>query len=100
MNKREATKRMSRDAGITGLQAEKAFNSLIQGIKNSLKKGKRVTFSGFGTFDIKSRKARQGRNPRTGEIISIPKKKTVKFIPSKSLIGALVKFKTNPMPKK
>lgn len=89
MTKKEITAKMSKDAGITSLQAQKAFYSLTEGIKSSLKKGKRVTFSGFGSFEIKSRKARKGRNPRTGETISVPKKKTVKFTPSKSLKEAL-----------
>lgn len=89
MTKKEITTKMSKDAGITSLQAQKAFHSLTEGIKSSLKKGKRVTFSGFGSFEVKSRKARKGRNPRTGETISIPTKKTVKFTPSKSLREAL-----------
>lgn len=89
MNKKEATKKMSKDAGISTLQAQKALHSLIEGIKNSLKKGKRVTFSGLGSFEVKSRKARKGRNPRTGETISIPMKKTVKFTQSKSLKDVL-----------
>ena len=84
MNKKEITMTMAQDAGITYLQAEKAFNSMIQGIKASLKKGKRVTFSGFGSFEVKARKARKGRNPKTGDVITIPKKKRIKFNPSKS----------------
>ncbi len=80
---------MSKDVGITGIQAEKAFTSLISGVKSSLKKGDRVTFSGFGSFELKNRKARKGRNPKTGETINIPQKKRVKFIPSKSFIDSL-----------
>jgi len=85
MNKKEVTTKMSKDAGITALQATKAFQSFLEGVKSSLKQGKRVTFSGFGSFEVKFRKARQGRNPKTGETISIPEKKTIKFIPSKTL---------------
>jgi len=81
--------KMAKDAGITFLQAEKAFNSMIQGIKASLKKGKRVTFSGFGSFEVKTRKARKGRNPKTGDVINIPKKKRIKFNPSKSFKDSL-----------
>lgn len=80
---------MARDAGIPALQAAKAFSSLIGGIKASLKKGKRVTFSGFGSFEVKVRKARKGRNPKTGEIISVPKKKRIKFNPSNSFKNSL-----------
>lgn len=85
MNKKDIAAKISRDAGISYLQAEKAFNAMIEGIKNSLEKEKRVTFSGFGSFEIKKSKARKGRNPKTGEEISVPKKKRIKFNPSKKL---------------
>ena len=85
MNKKDIAAKISRDAGISYLQAEKAFNAMINGIKNSLEKGKRVTFSGFGSFEVKKSKARKGRNPKTGEEIFIPNKKRIKFNPSKSL---------------
>jgi DNA-binding protein HU-beta len=89
VNKKELTAKMSKDAGITSRQAEKAFNSLIEGVKDSLKKGKRVTISGFGSFEIKVRKARKVKNPRTGELINIPKKKRVKLNPSKTFTNSL-----------
>ena len=89
MNKKEMTAKISKDAGITALQAEKAFSSLIEGIKASLKKGKRVTFSGFRSFDVNASKARMGRNPKTGDVIRIPKKKRIKFIPSKIFKNSL-----------
>jgi DNA-binding protein HU-beta len=85
MNKKEITAKMSKDAGITHQQAEKAFLSLMDGIKGSLIKGKRVTFSGFGSYEVKLRKERKGRNPKTGEIISIGPKKRIKFNTSKIL---------------
>ena len=80
---------MSKDAGISVLQAEKALQAVTEGIKKALKKGERVTISGFGSFEIKSQKARQGRNPRTGETIKIPKKARIKFNPSQSLKSLL-----------
>ncbi|UCC38884.1 MAG: HU family DNA-binding protein [Candidatus Aminicenantes bacterium] len=89
MNKKELTAKMSRDAGITSRQAEKAFSSLIEGIKVSLKKEKRVTISGFGSFEVKKRKARKAKNPRTGEVINIPKKKRIKLNPSKTFTNSL-----------
>ena len=89
MNKKEITIKMAKDAGTTVLQAEKAFNSMIEGIKASLKKGKRVTFSGFGSFEVRARKARKGRNPKTGDAITIPKKKRIKFNPSKGFKDSL-----------
>jgi DNA-binding protein HU-beta len=48
-----------------------------------------VTFSGFGSFEVKTRKARKGRNPKTGAVINIPKKKRIKFNPSKSFKDSL-----------
>jgi len=89
MNKKETIVRIARDSGITGLQAAKAFASLMEGVKGALKKGEKVTFSGFGSFEVKERKARKGRNPKTGEEVPIPPKKRVKFNPSKSLKNAL-----------
>lgn len=80
---------MAKNAGITVLQAEKAFSSMIEGIISSLKKGKRVTFSGFGSFEVKRSKARKARNPKTGAPISIPQKKRVKFNPSKTFKESL-----------
>jgi len=85
MNKKEAIARMAKDSGVTYLQASKAFSSMIGGIKGSLRQGKKVTFSGFGSFDVKERKARKGRNPKTGTQVSIPAQKRIKFTPSKSL---------------
>ncbi len=89
MTKKEILVKMSKDAGITYLQADKAFKAMIGGIKKSLKRGKRVTFSGFGSFEVKKSKSRKGRNPRTGELISIPNKKRIKFNPSKSFKDSL-----------
>ncbi len=85
MNKKEIISRIADDAKLTLRQAEKAFSSTFEGIKETLKAGKRVTFSGFGSFEVKWRMPRKGRNPKTGEAIEILKRKRVKFNPSKSL---------------
>ena len=89
MNKRDVIIGMSKDAGISVRQAEKAFNSSIEGIKGSLRSEERVTFSGFGSFEVRMTKGKKGRNPRTGAIITIPSKKRVKFNASKSLKDSL-----------
>lgn len=89
MNKKEIISRMAKDTGITALQAAKAFSSFMNGIKEALKRGEKVTFSGFGSFEIKQRKARKGRNPKTGQDVAIPPRKRIKFNPSKSLKNAL-----------
>jgi nucleoid DNA-binding protein len=89
MSKKEITKKISKDAGITLLQAQKAYISMLAGVKEALQKGDHVTFSGFGSFEVKTRAGRKGRNPKTGEIIPIPPKKRVKFTPSRELKKAL-----------
>ena len=60
-------------------------NSLFEIMKRSLENGEKVLISGFGTFSVKSKKERKGRNPRTGEEIKIPAKKVVKFYRGKDL---------------
>lgn len=85
MTKNDLVARIAKDSGITKAQAAKAINSMISGIEKSLKGGQKVTFVGFGTFKVAERKARNGRNPKTGEVIKIPKKKVPKFAPGKRL---------------
>ena len=90
MTKRDAISLMKKDSGITARQAEKVFSQLVFGMKESMKKGERITFSGLGSFTVKEFQARKGRNPKTGAIITIPLKKKVKFTPSQSFIDELV----------
>ena len=90
MTKRDAISLMKKDIGITAQQAEKAFSQLVFGMKESMKNGKKVTFSGLGSFTVKEFQARKGRNPKTGAIITIPLKKKVKFTPSQSFIDELL----------
>lgn len=85
MTKNDLVAKIAKDSGITKAQAAKAINSMISGIEKSLKGGQKVTFVGFGTFKVAERKARNGRNPKTGEVIKIPKKKVPKFAPGKRL---------------
>jgi len=80
---------MSKDAGITLDQAKKALAALIQGVSTALQRGERVTLSGFGSFEIKLRQERMGRNPKTGKIIKISAKRKVKFNPSQQLENSL-----------
>ncbi len=85
MTKNDLVAKIAKDSGITKAQAAKAANSFINAIEKSLKSGQKVTFVGFGTFKVVERKARNGRNPKTGEVIRIPKKKIPKFVPGKKL---------------
>jgi DNA-binding protein HU-beta len=85
MTKDEMIANLSREAGLKSDQAEKALNSILHVITDELAKGGKVNLSGLGSFSVVERKAREGRNPRTGEKIQIPKRKGVKFSPSKNL---------------
>lgn len=79
MNKSDLINQISKDAGITKAQATSALNSFISSTSSALKKGDNLILVGFGTFSISERSSRKGRNPRTGEEITIPAKKVVKF---------------------
>jgi DNA-binding protein HU-beta len=65
--------------------AERIVNTMFDDIEGALQKGDKVNISGFGTFAVSDRKARQGRNPKTGETIEIPASKSAKFKAGKSL---------------
>ena len=86
MTKAELVDKISKDAGINKTEATVAVNSFLGNITKELKKkdGK-VTLIGFGTFSKIKRKARNGRNPQTGETIKIKASNTVKFKPGKKL---------------
>ncbi len=89
MNKAALIEKIAKDAGITKSAAAIAMDSLIEGITGALKKNQRVTLVGFGTFSTSRRKARTGRNPQTGETITIKAKKAVRFKAGKQLENAL-----------
>lgn len=76
-------------AGISKTAATKAIDSFTTGITRALKKGDKVTLVGFGTFAVIKRKARKGRNPRTGEEIKIRATKTPKFTAGTALKDAV-----------
>jgi DNA-binding protein HU-beta len=85
MNKADLIKMMATDAGITQSEAAKAFNAMVDGIADALAKDDRVVLVGFGTFSASTRKARTGRNPKTGAPLQIPARKVPKFTPGKAL---------------
>ena len=86
MTKTEFVKALKEKANLATLaQAEAAYDSLFGIIKASLKKGDDVAITGFGSFKVTKRKAREGRNPRTGEVLTIPAHKAVKFTAGKAL---------------
>ena len=89
MNKSELVQLMADGAGITQKQAEAALKSALDGIKKTLKRKKKVTLIGFGTFSVSRRKARKGRNPRTGETLKIAARNIPKFAPGSGLKAAV-----------
>ena len=90
MTKADFVKKLKEKAELATLpQAEAAYDKLFDIIGATLQKGDAVSISGFGSFKIVERKARKGRNPRTGKEIQIPASKAVKFTPGKTLKESL-----------
>ena len=85
MNKTELISVMSENANMTKVDAEKALKAFIDTVTDELKNGGKVQLVGFGTFEVAERAERQGRNPKTGEAITIPASKSPKFKAGRSL---------------
>ena len=93
MNKGDLIGKMAGTAGISKVQAGKALNAMVDSVTSSLKKGERVTLVGFGTFSTSLRKARTGRNPRTGQPLKIAARRVAKFTAGAELKSAINKAK-------
>lgn len=91
MNKGELIQAVQKALGneTTKKAAEDAVKSVLESIAKGVKKDKSVQLIGFGTFEVRKRSARMGRNPKTGEAIKIKASKTVGFKPSSALKGSL-----------
>ena len=85
MTKKNLVGKIAVDARLTRAQAARALDAFLEGIQSSLVKGKRVTISGFGTFGVTHRKARQVRNPRNGHSMEIAAKRVPRFAPGVQL---------------
>mgnify|MGYP005759197973 CR=1 FL=1 len=85
MNKQELVTSVAEKAGLTKKDAEKAINAMIESIKGALKNNDKVALVGFGTFEVRERAERTGRNPQTGEPIKIEAGKVPVFKPGKEL---------------
>ena len=81
---------MAKAAGGSKVSSEKALNAIMLGVFDTLRKGRRVTIGGFGTFMVSRRAERNGRNPRTGKAIRIPAAKVPRFKPSRTLKAAIL----------
>ena len=85
MNKTELIAAVAESAGLTKKDTERVVNACLDSITAALQQGEKVQISGFGTFEVKNREARIGRNPRTKETIDIPATCVPTFKPSKAL---------------
>lgn len=85
MNRKELSAAVAEKAGITKTEAEKAVKAFTDIIAEELKKGEKIQLVGFGTFEVTHREAREGRNPRTKEAMSIAATNIPKFKAGKAL---------------
>lgn len=93
MSKKELIEAMAQEAGISKAAAGKALSAMTSAVAGSLAKGKKVTLVGFGTWKVSDRKARKGRNPKTGKEMKIPASKLPVFKAGSKLKAALKKKK-------
>ena len=91
MNKTELIAAVAEKTGLTKKDAERIVSATFETVVDTIKKGEKVSVSGFGIFEVKTREARVGRNPRTKEEIKIPATKLPAFKASKTLKDAVAK---------
>ncbi|MCY9019947.1 HU family DNA-binding protein [Priestia megaterium] len=89
MNKTELVDAVATQAELSKQDAKKAVEALFETISNTLAKEEKIQLIGFGTFEIRERAARTGRNPQTGEEMTIPASKVPAFKPGKELKAAV-----------
>lgn len=89
MNKADLVNSISQSTGMTKTKSNQVLDVITNIITETLAKGDKVTLVGFGTFTTSERKARKGRNPKTGEVIDIPAKRVAKFKAGSSLIDTV-----------
>jgi len=85
MNKADLVEEVVNQTGLTKKASREAVDAIISAITDSLTREERVTLVGFGTFQVRERKARKGVNPQTRKAINIPAKKVPKFLAGKGL---------------
>lgn len=89
MNKSELVAYIAEKVGTTKADAERMMDAFMDGVTETLKKEDSVALTGFGSFSISHRKARDARNPRTGETVKVPARKAPKFKAGKKLKDAV-----------
>ena len=85
MNKTELVAAMAKDTNLSKKDVEAVLKSFIDVVTDELKKGEKIQLVGFGTFEVSTRAAREGRNPKTGKTMTIEASKTPKFKAGKAL---------------
>ena len=91
MNKTELVAAMAEQTNLSKKDAEAALKAFIDVVSEELKKGEKVQLVGFGTFEVSERAAREGRNPQTGETMTIKASKTPKFKAGKAFKDSIAK---------
>ena len=89
MTKKDLIELVAKKGNLTNKASRDAVSSFLNGIRDSLKRGEKVVITGFGTFSVWKRAARPGRNPKTGEKITIQARKAPGFTPGKTLKKAV-----------
>lgn len=89
MNKAELIDAVAEDSDLSKAAATRALDAMVAAVTKALKNGDQVSLIGFGTFVVRERSGRTGRNPRTGETINIPAAKVPAFKPGKALKDAV-----------
>jgi len=89
MNKTELVDKVSQSTELNKASASRAVEAIFSAIADTLRQGEAVTLTGFGTFSVSNRSARNGRNPRTGETITIAASRNPKFKAGKGLKDAV-----------
>ncbi|MDP3025373.1 MAG: HU family DNA-binding protein [candidate division Zixibacteria bacterium] len=93
MTKADLVEKIVEKTGLTRTDVAVVVDNFLEAVKNAMKEGHNLEIRGFGTFKIKSRKARKARNPRTGEEVPVPDRKVPVFKPSKEFKELIIQQK-------
>jgi len=99
MTKKDIARKIAKQYGITQLMALEAVQMVFDGIIETLVDEGRIELRNFGIFEVKRRRARKARNPRTGKSVSVPAKKVVTFKPGMKVEQRINELKGSPRPK-
>ena len=89
VTKKELIELVAKKGNLTNKASKEAIKVFLNAIRDALKRNEKVILTGFGTFSLRARKARKGRNPKTGATITIPARNAPGFTPGKSLKKAV-----------